>query len=247
MRASSARHQTRVRRPAVALTVGAMALSSIVIGATTSAGVDQASAGSLRDVVPVPAEVQADPGDSFQITQATRIAVAPGSTAAATVGRYLRDILRPATGYVLPLTKADGFGPGNIQLRLSGADPRVGQEGYDLDVTADGVVLSAQTANGLFAGVQTLRQVLPPTIEADERQPGPWVVPGGSIVDFPRFAYRGAHLDVARHFFTVEEVKQYIDELALYKINTLHLHLTDDQGWRIEINSWPRLTTFGGE
>jgi hexosaminidase len=89
--------------------------------------------------------------------------------------------------------------------------------------------------------------VLPPTIEANKRQPGPWVVPGGSIVDFPRFAYRGAHLDVARHFFTVDEVKQYIDELALYKINTLHLHLTDDQGWRIQINSWPRLTTFGGE
>jgi hexosaminidase len=247
MDVSSAHRHTRVRRLAVALTVGAMALSSIVIGATTSAGVDQASAGSLHDVVPVPAEVEADPGDSFQITQTTRIAVVPGSTGAATVGRYLRDILRPATGYALPVTQADGFGPNTIQLLLSGADPRVGQEGYDLDVTADGVVLSAQTAAGLFAGIQTLRQVLPPTIEADDRQPGPWVVPGGSIVDFPRFAYRGAHLDVARHFFTVDEVKQYIDELALYKINTLHLHLTDDQGWRIQINSWPRLTTFGGE
>ena len=91
--------------------------------------------------------------------------------------------------------------------------------------------------------MQTLRQLLPPRVEARTVQPGPWTVAGGTITDQPRFAWRGAMLDVARHFFTVDEVKRYIDLLALYKVNVLHLHLADDQGWRIEIDSWPRLAT----
>jgi hexosaminidase len=94
--------------------------------------------------------------------------------------------------------------------------------------------------------VQTLRQLLPVAAEATTVQPGPWPVPGGTIVDQPRFVYRSAMLDVARHFFTVAQVKRYIDQLVLYKVNHLHLHLSDDQGWRIVIDSWPRLTTIGG-
>ena len=94
--------------------------------------------------------------------------------------------------------------------------------------------------------MQTLRQLLPAAVEKDTVQPGPWLVAGGTIVDYPRFAYRGAMLDVARHFFTVDQVKRYIDQIALYKINKLHLHLSDDQGWRIAIDSWPRLATYGG-
>ena len=102
---------------------------------------------------------------------------------------------------------------------------------------------------GLFRGVQTLRQLLPAAIESAQSAAGvpkAWTVPAGRIVDRPRFAYRGAMLDVARHFFTVKETQQFIDLLALYKLNTLHLHLSDDQGWRIQIDSWPRLATFGG-
>ncbi|HEY3483241.1 MAG TPA: family 20 glycosylhydrolase, partial [Streptomyces sp.] len=95
-------------------------------------------------------------------------------------------------------------------------------------------------------GVQTLRQLFPPFVESASVHKGPWVVPGGHLEDQPRVAYRGAMLDVARHFFTVPQVERYIDELALYKINTLHLHLTDDQGWRIAITSWPRLASYGG-
>ena len=112
-------------------------------------------------------------------------------------------------------------------------------EGYRLSVTSRAVTLSAATPAGLFAGVQTLRQLLPV-------QAGPWVVAGGEVRDQPRFAHRGAMLDVSRHFFTVAEVKRFIDEIARYKLNVLHLHLTDDQSWRIEIRSWPRLATYGG-
>jgi hexosaminidase len=97
--------------------------------------------------------------------------------------------------------------------------------------------------------VQTLRQLLPVGIEAEQsamRMATAWTVPAGRVVDRPRFAWRGGMLDVARHFFTVKEVKQYVDLLALYKLNTLHLHLSDDQGWRIQIDSWPKLATVGG-
>ena len=94
--------------------------------------------------------------------------------------------------------------------------------------------------------MQTLRQLLPAAVEKDTVQPGPWQIAGGTVTDTPRYAYRGAMLDVSRHFFTVDQVKRYIDQLALYKINKLHLHLSDDQGWRIAIDSWPRLATYGG-
>jgi hexosaminidase len=94
--------------------------------------------------------------------------------------------------------------------------------------------------------MQTLRQLLPPQVESRTVQPGPWQVAGGTVTDRPRYAYRGAMLDVSRHFFSVDEVKRYIDQLAMYKINKLHLHLSDDQGWRIAIDSWPKLATYGG-
>jgi hexosaminidase len=109
------------------------------------------------------------------------------------------------------------------------------------------VLISARTPAGLFHGVQTLRQLLPASVESRSAvQDTAWTVPSTDIRDVPRYAYRGAMLDVARHFFTVPQVERYIDQAALYKINTLHLHLTDDQGWRIAVNSWPRLATYGG-
>jgi hexosaminidase len=107
-------------------------------------------------------------------------------------------------------------------------------------------MIEAVTAQGLFHGTQTLRQLLPPQVESPVRQPGPWTIRAVRIVDHPRFGYRGAMLDVVRHFLTVAEVKRYIDHLALYKLNRLHLHLSDDQGWRIAIKGWPRLTSYGG-
>src|SRR5690606_38991111 len=109
----------------------------------------------------------------------------------------------------------------------------LGAEGYTLESNTTAVTVTAAGAEGLFRAVQTVRQLLPPDIEASSVQPGPWHVPAVSISDSPRFRHRGVMLDVSRHFFSVAEVKRYIDLASLYKVNVLHLHLSDDQGWRI--------------
>ena len=124
-----------------------------------------------------------------------------------------------------------------------------GPEGYELIVTKERVSITASQAAGLFYGVQSLRQLLPAFLEWRGLLPGkggPVTAPPVRIVDTPRYEWRGAMLDVARHFLGVEDVKRFIDYIALYKLNRLHLHLSDDQGWRIEIKSWPKLATHGG-
>ena len=119
-------------------------------------------------------------------------------------------------------------------------------EAYQIYITADSVILNSNTAEGAFRGIQTLRQIIPETSNDTLAANKIWTIPTGKIIDNPQFEYRGSMLDVARHFFSVEDVKKYIDLLAYYKYNVLHLHLTDDQGWRIEIKSWPLLTEVGG-
>ena len=119
-------------------------------------------------------------------------------------------------------------------------------EAYKLSISKDSIILSASSAEGAFRGIQTLIQLIPETSNDTLASYKMWLVPTGQIIDKPNFKYRGFMLDVARHFFSVEEVKKQIDILAYYKINMLHLHLSDDQGWRIEIKSWPKLTTVGG-
>ena len=114
---------------------------------------------------------------------------------------------------------------------------------YRLDITAEGVTLRAASEEGLFAGVQTIRQLLPTRL-AEGTEDG--ALPGGRIEDAPRFAYRGTMLDLARHFYPPADLKRYIDTIAQFKINHLHLHLTDDQGWRLEIPGWPKLTEVSG-
>ncbi len=200
-------------------------------------------------VVPAPSSVSSGSGASFVLGATSTIVVPTGNADAARVGEGLGALLRPSTGFPLPVNAADGAVPrGAIALRLGGG-PDLGQEGYELTIATDSIRIVAAAPAGLFHGVQTLRQLLPTSIEAEYslgRMANGWSVPPGTIVDRPRFAWRGAMLDVSRHFFTVAEVKQYIDLLAMYKLNTLHLHLADDQGWRIQIDSWPKLTTFGG-
>ncbi|GAB2845260.1 beta-N-acetylhexosaminidase [Streptomyces deserti] len=193
----------------------------------------------LDRVVPAPAS--ADPGGApYRITRGTHIRV-DDSRETRRIGEYLAGILRPSTGYRLPVT---AHGRGGIRLRL--AEGPFGAEGYRLDSGRTGVTITAAEPAGLFHGVQTLRQLLPAAVERNSVQPGPWLVAGGTIRDTPRYGWRGAMLDVSRHFFTVDQVKRYIDQLALYKVNKLHLHLSDDQGWRIAVDSWPRLATYGG-
>ncbi|MGH8824224.1 MAG: beta-N-acetylhexosaminidase [Jiangellaceae bacterium] len=189
-------------------------------------------------VVPQPVSVVAA-GEPFVLDDSTQVSAQGG---AAPVAEYLAGLLRASTGLPMTLT-SDVATSGAVSLLLDGGAD-LGSEGYHLDVTRSGVVLRAHEQAGLFRGVQTLRQLLPAGVERDAG-PGPWELPGVRVADRPRFAWRGAMLDVARHFFTVDEVKRFIDLVVLYKINIVHLHLTDDQGWRIAVDSWPELTGIG--
>ena len=184
---------------------------------------------------------------SFYLSPGMVILLEPATEEVRLVGQFLADLLNPATGYRIRVEAAGQALPGgSIFLDLNNLNSSLGDEGYQLTITPEFIKVSANQPAGLFYGIQTLRQLLPAAIESNELQPGPWVVAGGIITDYPRFAWRGVMLDVARHFFTVQEVKRFVDLLALYKINYLHLHLTDDQGWRIEIKSWPDLAVIGG-
>ncbi len=197
-------------------------------------------------VIPQPL-AQAPERGAFVLEPSARIVVRSTSAEAVRIARLLAAHLRPATGYRLPVSAGRGVDPeGGIALALSPGDRALGDEGYRLSVSREGVTLTAARPAGLFWGTQTLRQLLPPAIESDARQEGPWRISLGVIHDRPRFAWRGAMLDVARHFFDRTEVERLIDLMTLYKLNRLHLHLSDDQGWRIAIRSWPRLTSVGG-
>lgn len=197
------------------------------------------------DLIPQPASVKSS-NELFQLTDAASIYIVGESTDATPVGEYLAEKLRPATGYKLAVSKgAENAKSGNIYLELK-PDPSLGNEGYELHVTKDNIKLSANKAAGLFYGVQTIRQLLPTAIESSSVAQSTWQITGTDIRDSPVYPLRGSMLDVARHFFGVKDVKRYIDLLAYYKMNLLHLHLSDDQGWRIEIKSWPNLTVHGG-
>jgi hexosaminidase len=160
------------------------------------------------------------------------------------VAEALAAVLRPSTGFPLLIVAAPSQ-PGDVQLSIVSASTQ-GDEGYVLDVS-DRVVITASRPAGLFYGTQTLRQMLPPEVEAKAAQSGvAWRVQAVHIEDSPRYAWRGVGLDVARHFFSVADVKRAIELSAYHKLNRFHLHLTDDQGWRIEIRSWPKLASVGG-
>ena len=201
-------------------------------------------------IVPIPLSVTPGSGAPFMLGASTSIVAPAGNAEVARTADMLAMLLRVPTGLPVPVTASNGAAPqGAIVLRLGGA-ASLGSEGYELTVSADSVRIIAATPAGVFHGMQTLRQLLPAAIESElnfgRRAAQAWTVPAGQITDRPRFAWRGTMLDVARHFFSVDEVKQYIDVLAMYKLNIFHLHLGDDQGWRIQIDSRPKLTEVGG-
>ncbi|RVU24351.1 beta-N-acetylhexosaminidase [Streptomyces antnestii] len=241
------RQQQKQRRRTTHLFGSLLLVAAAGVSAVGAAPAQDASpaqaATPLGQVVPAPAKVEAG-GPGYAITPDTRIRVEQDSKEARRVAGYLAGVLRPSTGYELPVIGQGG--PDGIRLELSRTDKDLGAEGYRLESGPGAVTITAHEAAGLFHGVQTLRQQLPAAVEKKTAQAGPWPVAGGTIEDSPRYGYRSAMLDVSRHFFGVDQVKRYIDELALYKVNKLHLHLSDDQGWRIAIDSWPRLATYGG-
>ena len=154
---------------------------------------------------------------------------------------YLADMLSSATGYDLKVKE----GEGTITLALGDVQ---GKEGaYTLTAESDKVNITGNSYGGVIAGIESLRQLFPPQIESKEIVKGTdWAIPAVNIQDAPRFEWRGIMLDVSRHFYTIDEVKELLDVMALYKMNKFHWHLTDDQGWRIEIKKYPKLTTVGG-
>ena len=191
-------------------------------------------------LVPAPAKAEMSEG-VFRLQPQTQIVVDPPSEA---TGQYLADRLRKSAGLRLNLVSTQRLRParGAVVLTTQAAKGSLGPEGYELTVTPLAVVIRAPAQAGLFYGVQTLLQLLPPEVFA--AQPGAaraWTVPCVQIEDQPRFKWRGLLFDVARHFFTKDEVKQLLEVMASQKLNTLQLHLTDDQGWRVEIQKYPRL------
>lgn len=187
-------------------------------------------------------------GGVYTVAPTVTIATAPATPEVYSVAGQLAELLGVTAGSEVLIRDGSSDSGGGAQIKLqllhAGADQRsqLGSEGYYLRIAADGILVEALQPAGLFYAVQTLRQLLPPP-----GQEGAGVeLPAGEIIDHPRFGWRGTMLDVARHFFAVDDVKRYIDLLAQYKLNVLHLHLSDDQGWRIEIKSWPQLTSVGG-
>ena len=238
-RATSQPRGACARIARLAITLGCLAAGG------AAAGPAAAAARPRIDVIPRPAQVRLGHG-SFHLTGATRIVVARHSAAARSVAADLAGDLRPATGFALPVVSGPAR-PGDITLTLAGAAPAgsTASEAYTLRVTPTRVALRAATPHGLFDAVQTARQLLPAAIAASHPEGGPWTMPAVRIADHPRYAYRGFMLDLARHYHSPADVERLIAEISADKIDVLHLHLGDDQGFRIVINGFPRLTRIG--
>ncbi len=194
-------------------------------------------------LIPLPQKLELREG-AFRLQPNTPILA---DRASRDTGQYLAESLRQGTGYRLRVAAGKQLRPsqGAIVLTAAGAKP-LGPEGYELTVTPDSVVLRASSQTGMFYGVQTLLQLLPPQVFASHPASGvDWRIPCVAIEDQPRFKWRGLLFDVARHFFTPDEVEGMLDAIAGQKLNTLQMHLTDDQGWRVEIKKYPRLTRVG--
>jgi hexosaminidase len=193
-------------------------------------------------IVPLPAEYSREPG-TFEITSDTVITADEANQRNAL---YLRDLLTTARGFSLPIHDVRHKATGVIRLTTGGEPAQLGREGYSIEVSVDGLTLSAPESSGVFYGIQTLRQLLPLEVEEKAAQRDvPWQVPSVTICDWPRFRWRGHMLDEARHFHGKETVLRALDLMALQKLNVFHWHLTDDQGWRIEIKRYPKLAEIG--
>jgi hexosaminidase len=191
-------------------------------------------------LMPIPANLTLRSG-SFALGATTSIAAGAELRAQA---ELLRDLLRPATG--LPLSVTSSGTGARITLALDQSLARLGDEGYRLTVNADEVAIRAAKPSGILHGSQTLRQLLPPDIfRRAQTSAASWAIPAVEIEDRPSFGWRGSHLDVGRHFMPKEFIFKHIDLLALHKFNVFHWHLTEDQGWRIEIKKYPKLTEVG--
>ena len=194
-------------------------------------------------LIPIPEKMIPEEG-SFGLTKDTRVLVQSEDPEWMFIAEYFCELINPATGFGLKPEIGDSGAPPNSILFL--ADKTVdGKEAYHLNILPGKIEISAGLPNGAFYAVQSLRQLLPETIDNKDLVDNKWSIPAVYIEDSPRFGWRGMHLDVSRHFLPMEFLKKYIDHLARYKINIFHIHLTDDQGWRVEIDQYPNLTKTG--
>lgn len=204
----------------------------------------KAQSASEIALIPQPVSVEKKNGH-FQLSQSTSIVVPSNNAEVARVVEFFTRSLARSTGFSLPVSSSKSDGSISFSLNSS-QDAVLGTEGYTIDISPTAVNVQANTPAGLFYAVQSLLQLFPKEIESKKVvQNVVWAIPALRIADYPRFGWRGLMFDVSRHFFTKQEVKDFIDEMAKYKYNLLHWHLTDDEGWRIQIKSLPKLTEVG--
>jgi hexosaminidase len=199
--------------------------------------------GKTVSIIPEPVSVSVHNG-TFTLPSTVEIEVGKQPELQTTV-QFLKESLSKPTGYAVNVSNAAP----NAQIRLqlnNPADASIGNEGYTLSVNSTNITIKANQPAGLFYGAQSLLQLFPKDIESEKTVSNvKWEIPAVEIKDYPRFGWRGLMLDVSRHFFTKEEVKDFIDQMVKYKYNLMHFHLTDDEGWRIEIKGFPKLTEVG--
>ena len=201
---------------------------------------------SSASLIPKPVSVE-DSRGYFEINSKTKLYYGENNGELKKVAEYFVELIKPATGFNLTILPESKKTSRNSISFFIDKNSELGKEGYEIKIYPGEIILTGNSAEGVFRGVQTLRQLLPDAIEKKNVQKIKWDIPAGKITDFPVYEYRGSMLDVCRHFFGPKDVKRYIDLMTVYKLNTLHLHLSDDQGWRIEIKSWPKLTEIGGQ
>lgn len=190
-------------------------------------------------IIPLPSTYELKPG-TFYITGQSSIGIDKSDPEMTALANYFNEEISDATGFSLPVNNS-----GTIIFQL-GEHKELGEEGYQLSISSDQLILSAYKHHGIFNGIQSVFQLLPPEIKSKTVQAdATWSINCIEVTDKPQFAWRGLMLDVSRHFFTKQEVKKFIDQMAEYKYNVFHWHLTDDQGWRLEVKSLPRLTAIG--
>ncbi|MGM5470019.1 beta-N-acetylhexosaminidase [Flavobacteriaceae bacterium LMO-SS05] len=213
-------------------------LATLLLFACNNPYKDYQNAASDYQIIPKPVSLDMSNG-RFLVDSKTKVSAASNLE---NEGSYLADLLSHVAATNIAFETG---GSGDIQLKID--DAIENEEGYTLSVSYDSILISGKTAKGVFYGIQTLRQLIPASVESGSNQKEALTLPAVNIKDNPRFVYRGMHLDVGRHLFPVDFIKKYIDLIAMHKMNTFHWHLTEDQGWRIEIKKYPKLTEIGSK
>jgi hexosaminidase len=199
---------------------------------------------NIYAIIPAPVSL-AEMNGRFTFSERSKIILSTLNDETRLAADFLALLIRNPTGLSIPVEKGGRARAGSVFMSIDTSI--VNHEGYILSVSPKNVIIKAKSAVGLYYAIQTIRQLLPVDVEKDIKVEGLILsIPACQIKDEPEFVYRGMHLDVGRHMFPVQFIKKYIDMLALNKLNTFHWHLTDDQGWRIEIKKYPRLTEVGG-